>query len=134
MSRLKALPRSFALATVVMTLALAAVTLITTSCNSGNTAQARFINAISDASSLDIEMDGIREFQSVSFASTVASAYKGVPSGTVMTEGLQAGGNTVAFPVQNISLKGGGVYTLVAAGSLTGTVNILTPVDNNTQP
>jgi hypothetical protein len=125
----KALPLTLALAT----LALATLTLFV-GCTSGNTVQARFVNAISDAGSLDIDIDGTKEFSSIGFSQASASTYAGIPSGTDAIEGFAAGGTTVAFQSQNVSLNSGSQYTLVAAGLITGNVNILHPVDNNTQP
>jgi hypothetical protein len=125
----KVLPLSFALAT----LAFAALTIFV-SCTSGNTTQARFINGISDASSLDIEVNGTREFSSIGFGQASGSTYAAIPAGTDAIQGFAAGTTTVAFQGQNVPLNAGSQYTLVAAGLLTGNVNILHPVDNNTQP
>jgi len=124
---LKALP---------LTLALAAMSVFFTACGS-NSAQARFVNAIPDSTNtpLDIDVGGTKEFSTVQFATaSPGSNYLGVPSGNVSIEGFQSGGTTEAFPSQTVSLNSGSEYTLVGVGFLSGTVNILNPVDNNTEP
>ncbi len=131
MSRfLKVLPLPLAF----VTLALAALSLLFTSCGSSN-AEARFVNAISDAGTLEIEFNGIEEFASVAVNTASGSTYVGVPSGSDSVEGLPEGSTTPAFPAPvTVSLSSGAEYTLVATGFLTGTVIILNPVDNNTAP
>ncbi len=124
---LKALPLTLALAALIIFAAFAA------SCGSSNS-QARFVNAIPDAGVLDIDVGGTKEFSSVAFATASGSTYVGVPSGSVTIEGLASGTTTEAFTTSGVSLNSGSEYTLVAVGFLTGTVNVLNPVDNNTEP
>jgi hypothetical protein len=117
-----------------LALALFAVTFFFAGCGSNNV-EARFVNAIPDSGALDIDVGGAKEFSSVDFfTSSPGSNYIGVPSGNVAIEGYPSGGTTPAFPSQTVSLNSGSEYTLVATGFLTGTVNILNPVDNNTEP
>jgi hypothetical protein len=118
-----------------LTLALTAVSFFFTGCG-GNNAQARFINAIPDSGPLDIEVGGVKEFSTVQFGTvSPGSNYAGVPSGNVALEGFQSGSTTQAFPSQTVNLNSGSEYTLVAVGFLSsGNVDILNPVDNNTEP
>ena len=130
MSRwLKALPVALALAALIVLAAFAA------SCGSSG-AQARFVNAVSGtgAGPLDIDFDGIKVFSSVGLDTASGSTYAGIPAGNVTIEGFQPNSTTPAFPSQVVSLNAGSQYTLVAAGPLTGTVNILHPVDVNAEP
>jgi hypothetical protein len=118
---------------VPLTLALAALSFFFTGCGS-NSAQARFVNAVPDVGTLDIDVNGTKEFPTVPFATASASTYVGVPSGSDTIEAFPTGGTTQAFPNQTLSLASGSLYTLVATGFVNGTVNILNPVDNNTSP
>src|ERR1039458_451888 len=129
MSRLlKALPLALAIVALIVLAAFAA------SCGSSS-AQARFVNAISNATAaLDIDFNGTKIFSQVAFPDFSASTYTSVPSGTDAIEGLGAGSNNQAFPPINVSLNSGSSYTLVAAGLLANDVTILNPVDNNTAP
>jgi len=130
MSRLlKALPLGLAIVTV------AALSIIAASCNSGNT-QARFVNAISDAGPLDFDFHGtkISSFSDLQPNTVSSSSYVGVPAGSDQIQGFAAGTTNSAFPADVKTLNSGSFYTLVAAGLVTGTVNILNLVDNNTAP
>jgi Domain of unknown function (DUF4397) len=123
---LKALP---------LTLALAALSFFTTSCGAGSQAQARFVNGISDdTQSLDIDFNGAKVFSGVQSPGVSASTYVSVPSGSDKIEGFAAGGTTVAFPAQTVSVSSGKQYTLVATGTLAGSVTIVPSVDTNTAP
>jgi hypothetical protein len=136
---LKALPLTLAL----LTLALAALSLLFTSCGgSGNTAQARFINAISDTQAygnagLDIDINTTKQFTNIIFPVPPSSSYKSIPSGNDTVEGLETNSTTQVFS-QNVGLIAGSQYTLIATGLDTGSngsnVVILSPVDNNTAP
>jgi hypothetical protein len=93
------------------------------------------VNAISDASALDIEFNGTKEFSDVAFFGYLpASGYTGVPSGSDTIKGFAAGSTTNQAFSDNVTLTAGTQYTLVATGLLTGTVVILNPTDNNTAP
>jgi len=130
MSRLlKALPLGLAI------VAVAALSIIAASCNSGNT-QARFVNAISDADALDFDFNGtkISSFSDLQPNTVSSSSYVGVPSGSDQIQGFAAGTTNSAFPADVKTLNSGSFYTLVAAGLVTGTVNILNLLDNNTAP
>jgi hypothetical protein len=120
------------------TLALAALIILaafTASCGSGNTTQARFVNGISDdTQSLDIDFNGAKVFTGIQSPGVSGSTYVSVPSGSDKIEGFASGGTTVAFPAQTISLSSGKQYTLVATGSLAGSVTIVPSVDTNTAP
>jgi len=133
---LKALP---------LTLAIAALSIIATSCGSGNSVQARFVNAIQDTNdyggtnaALDIDVNGTKLFSDVAFGTASSSNYRGIPSGSDTIEGLEYNSTTEVFNEQNISFNSGNQYTLVATGFATGTngdnVILLTPTDNNTEP
>jgi hypothetical protein len=126
----KALPLTLALAT----LALATLSIFV-GCTSSSTTQARFVNAISDAGPLDIEVDGVKEFTGVSFPAAFASTYTAIPAGNDTINGLPAGGTTVTFTTHD-SLNSGSAYTLVGNGLLSGNIApAVTPfVDNNTAP
>ncbi|MFZ0799926.1 MAG: DUF4397 domain-containing protein [Terriglobales bacterium] len=130
MSRLpKALPLALALAALIVFAAF------TASCGSSS-AQARFVNAISNTPGpFDIDFNGIKEFSSVGFGQASASTYVGVPSGTDTIEALAAGTTTEEFS-STTSLNSGADYTLVATGRLNGSIapNIMPFVDNNTAP
>jgi hypothetical protein len=119
-----------------LALALAAVSFLFTGCG-GNNVEARFVNAIPDSTNpLDIDVGGVKEFSTVQFGTvSPGSNYTGVPSGNVAIEGFQTGTTTQAFPSQTVNLNSGSEYTLVAVGFLSsGNVDILNPVDNNTEP
>jgi hypothetical protein len=114
---LKALP---------LALALAALSIVATSCGSSN-AQVRFVNAIqntqvydpSDISgALNVEFNGTTQFSDVTFPSASASTYKGVPAGSPTIEGIDnASSSTVVFTQASpVSLSAGQEYTMVATG------------------
>jgi hypothetical protein len=129
---LKALPLTLAL----VTLALAALTLVTTSCGSSNSlAQARFVNAIPNATALDIQFNGTKDFTDIAFFGFLpSSGYTGVPAGSVTIKGFATGSTTnQAFSVTN-TLTAGKQYTLVATGFVPNSVVVLPPTDNNTAP
>jgi Domain of unknown function (DUF4397) len=121
MSRsLKALP---------LTLALAAVSIVTASCGSPNTpAQVRFVHAIQDAPALDIDVTGpntasMPEFTHVSFLDVQPAqpGYTSVPSGSDTVAAFLTGTTTPVF-TDPVSWGVGAHYTVVATGfSKTGT-------------
>lgn len=132
---LKALP---------LTLALAALSIVATSCGSNN-AQARFVNAIQDTNDygsgvLDVEVNGTKHFTAVAFPGFSASTYVSVPTGTDTIAGLESPGDTTtvfSLPTPS-SLSSGTPYTLVATGFATGAngANVLLKAypDTNTAP
>lgn len=129
---LKAVPLTLAL----VTLALVGLTLVTTSCGSSNSlAQARFVNAIPNATALDIQFNGTKDFTDVAFFGFLPlSGYTGVPAGSDTIKGFATGSTTnQAFSVTN-TLTAGKQYTLVATGFVPNSVVVLPPIDNNTAP
>ena len=114
---------------LILAAAILTLSVMLVSCsNSANLAQARFVNAISDASALDIEFNGTKEFSDVAFFGYLpASGYTGVPSGSDTIKGFAAGSTTNQAFSDNVTLTAGTQYTLVATGLLTGTVVILNP-------
>jgi hypothetical protein len=127
---LKALPLALAIAALIVFATFAA------SCGSNNS-QARFVNAISDdTQSLDIDFNGTKAFGGVAPFAASGSTYVGIPTGSDKIQGFASG--TTTNPVfgltSPISFNSGSQYTVVATGLLTGTVNIVAPVDNNTAP
>src|SRR5450631_1184774 len=127
---LKALPLTLALAALISFATFAA------SCGSSSTAQARFVNAIADdTQALDIEFNGTKKFTDVGPFAASASTYVSVPTGSDKIQGFATGTTTQAFSQTSlVSFTSGKQYTMVATGTLTGTVNLLTPVDTNTAP
>jgi len=124
---LKALP---------LTLAIVSLSIVTISCGSGNTAQVRFVNAISDdTQGLDIEFNGTKEFTDIGPFHASGSTYLGVPSGSDKIAGFATGTTTQVFSQTSpVSFSSGTQYTVVATGFLVGTVNLVAPVDTNTAP
>jgi hypothetical protein len=123
--------------TVLMTLALAALTLFVTSCGSSNSSQIRFVHAIRDAGALDIDVNSTKIFTNIGFfAYQPASGYTKVASGSVTVEGLTTGTTTQVF-TSTTSLSSG-QHTLVASGTNSGSngagVNLLSFTDTNTAP
>jgi hypothetical protein len=125
-------------------LVIAALSLVATGCGSSTT-QARFVNAIPDtddyggpSATLDVEVNGTKEFSDVAFGAPSASTYVGIPAGSDTIEGFEYNTSTVVFDEQNVRLTSGTQYTLVATGFATGTngnnVIFLNPTDNNTEP
>ncbi len=125
---LKALP---------LTLAIAPLFLFT-NCGSSNS-QGRFVNAISDdTQQLDIDFNGTKTFPGVgAFPAVSGSTYVNIPSGSDMVTGYVTGTTTnPAFgpTTSPVSFASGSGYTIVATGFLNGTVTLLAPTDNNTEP
>ncbi|MGD0213243.1 MAG: DUF4397 domain-containing protein [Terriglobales bacterium] len=119
--------------------AIAALGILTASCNSNNQTQVRFVHAIPDAGALDIDVNGTKYFTNVAFTELQpASGYTVVPEGRDTIQGLLAGSSTVAFNRPNVILPGGRQYTVVATGFDTGfegeNVVILNPPDDNREP
>ncbi len=120
MSRsLKALPLAFA---------LAALSIFAASCGSNTPAQVRFVHAIQDAPTLDIDVTGpnvatMPEFTDVSFLDVQPAqpGYTSVPSGSDTIAGVLAGNTSPVFS-DTVGWGAGAHYTVVATGfSQTGT-------------
>ncbi len=129
---LKALP---------LTLAIAAVSIVATSCSSNNGTKARFVNAIENTfqygGTLDVEVNGTQQFSNVTFA-TPGSTYTAIPSGNVTFEGFESPGVTTPVFTDSTTLSGGTQYTEVATGQAGGTgtnsVVLLSLSDDNSLP
>jgi len=126
--------------TLPLTLALAALTIVTASCGGSSTpAQVRFVNALQDTAhygnALDIEVSGTKDFTDIPFQGfQPSSGYTTVASGGVAIQGLQTGTTTGVF-VADISLNAATQYTLVATGfAISNKVAIISAVDDNTAP
>jgi hypothetical protein len=123
--------------------ALAALSIVTTSCGSSSTAnnaaQIRVINAIPDGPALDIDINGSKLFSNVLFGaaqpSTTPASYLGTPSGKVAIQGFATGTTTNPVPpTGTIALKGSVQYTVVAVGLELNNSAPLLVADNNTAP
>lgn len=126
---LKALPLTLAIAALIIFGTFAA------SCGSSNS-QARFVNAISDdTQGLDIEFNGAKAFTDVAPFAASASTYVSVPSGSDKIQGFATSTTTQVFSQTSpVAFTSGKQYTIVATGTLAGTVILLAPVDTNTAP
>ncbi|MGA7559824.1 MAG: DUF4397 domain-containing protein [Terriglobales bacterium] len=118
---------------------IAALSMITVSCNSGGQPRVRFVHAIEDADALDIEVNGTKYFTNVAFSNLAPSkGYTAVAEGIDTIEGLVTGTSTIAFSTPNVKLIAGNYYTVVATGFDTGfegdNVVILNPIDDDTEP
>jgi hypothetical protein len=129
---LKALP---------LTLAIAAVSIVATSCGSNNGTRARFVNAIQNTEqyggALDVEVNGTQQFTGVPFQTASASTYIPIPSGNVTIEGFESPGVTSPVFTASTTLSSGTEYTEVATGLAGGTgtnVVLLSLSDDNTLP
>ena len=133
---LKALP---------LALAIAAVSIVATSCSSNNGTKARFVNAIQNTAryggALDVEVNGTQQFTDVQFQTASASTYTPIPSGNVTFEGFEYPGVTTPVFTDSTTLSNGTEYTMVATGYAGGaavgagsTVVFLSFSDDNTVP
>jgi Domain of unknown function (DUF4397) len=124
-----------------LTLALAALSIVTASCGSSSAipAQVRFVNAIPDTAqygtALDIDVAGTKEFTDVPFPGfQPSSGYTKIASGGAALQGIQTGTTTPVF-IADISLNASTQYTLVATGFATsGKVVLISAADNNLPP
>src|ERR1700676_4356226 len=120
-----------------LTLALAALSIFATSCGSGGSAQARFVNTIPNTAvygnALDVEVNGTKKFGPVTFPNASASTYTSVAAGSDTILGVQTGTTTQVFS-HPTTLAGGKQYTLVATGFASGRGGFVTllPVSDNT--
>jgi|SRR5580658_1326495 hypothetical protein len=104
-----------------ITLALAALSLVTTSCGSTDRAQIRIINAIPDSGPTDIWINGERILQDLEFGmvepNTSPATYMAVASGVDTIQGFAPGDSTNPIsPVGTVNLNGSTEYTVVAVG------------------
>jgi hypothetical protein len=109
------------------------------SCSSGSHAEVRFVHALQDAGTLDVDINGKPEFNTVSFLGVQPNqpGYTAVPSGSDSLEAFNESNNSEAFS-SSLTLNGGQQYTLVATGFETGTnganVSLLSIPDNIPSP
>jgi hypothetical protein len=127
-------------------LAIAALSIVATSCSSGNTTQARFFNAMPNTAdygpgnggAMDVEVNGTQQFTNVTFPSVSASTYTNIPSGNVTFEMFESPGVTTPVFSASTTLSAGTNYTLVATGQAGGAGTqapaLLSFSDNNTAP
>jgi hypothetical protein len=123
-----------------LTLALAALIIISASCGSSSTpALVRFVNAIQDTAqygtALDIDVSGTKGFTDIPFQGfQPSSGYTKIASGGVAIQGLRTGTTEGVF-IADASLNAATQYTLVATGFvISNRVVIISAVDNNTAP
>jgi hypothetical protein len=123
-----------------VTLALAALSIVTASCGSSSApAQVRFVNAIQDTArygtALDIDVSGTKDFADIPFQGfQPSSGYTKVASSDVALQGLETCTTTGVF-IADVSLNASTQYTLVATGFATSNkVVIISATDNNTAP
>ena len=117
MSRwLKARPLALPL-TLLLTLALAALSLFAAGCGSNAPAQIRFVHAIQDEGILNVDVNGTPEFTEISFLGVGPNqpGYTSVPSGSDTIEGFLASNNSAAF-TYSAGWSSGTAYTVVATG------------------
>lgn len=79
-------------------------------------ARLRVIHGSADAPAVDVAVDGSVQIANLSFKG--ASAYLEVPAGTYPVE-VRAAGTSTALLSANLTLEAGGVYTVLAKGTLT---------------
>jgi len=133
---LKALP---------LALAIAALSIVATSCGSSGSAKVRVVNAIPDNGSnggiaLDIDINGTKDFPSVAFdtvypTQTTPASYVSVPSGSDTIIAYDTG--TTTSPVVNsttASLSGSTQYTMLLGGFAAQSPQAYLITDNNTAP
>jgi hypothetical protein len=123
-----------------VTLAFAALSVITTSCGSTiNVAQVRVVNAIPDSQPTDIAVNGVRIVPSLAFdtahPNTTPASYLQVQSGSDRIQGFAPGDTTNPIsPIGTVLLNGSTQYTLIAVGLELSESAPLVLVDNNTVP
>jgi len=128
--------------TVPLILALAALCIFAASCNSGGSAQVRFVNAVQDTdqygAALDIEFNGQKAFSDIPFFGYLPiTGYTNVSAGSDSIEGLETGTTTQVFRA-NVTLnpESQSQYTVVATGFAINAseVAIISALDNNHVP
>ena len=126
---------------LTLALALAALSIFTTSCGvTSGTAQVRVINAIPDSKPEDIYVNGTRIASSLPFggvypAPTTPVTYQPVFSGNATIQGFAPGDTTNPIsPIGTLSLNGSTQYTVVAFGLELNYSPPLLLTDNNMAP
>jgi hypothetical protein len=132
------------LKTLPLTLALAVSSIFIAGCGSNNPAQVRVFNAIPDGQEVDVEVNGAKDFDQLSFGdlsptTNPPATYANVPSGSVTFEAVLTGTSTSAPPDSTFDLSQSTQYTVILMGfndEIQGN-NAPTAVpitDNNTAP
>jgi len=122
-----------------ITLALAALSGVTTSCGSTNKAQIRVINAIPDSGPTDIRVNGTKIIPDLVFGTiqpdTTPASYFAVTSGSDIVQGFAPGDTTNPIsPIGTFTLNGSTDYTVVAVGLELNDEPPLLLIDDNTAP
>ncbi len=128
-----------------LALAVAILSIFTASCSSSGEAQIRFVHAIQDAGTLNVDVygsnnsAGTQEFTDISFLGVQPTqpAYTTLPAGTNAIEGFSTTPGDIGFGKTNVSWLGSTEYTVVATGFNTDNGNnvvILSIPDNNAKP
>jgi hypothetical protein len=126
-----------------LALTVAALSLVTASCNSNSgssgQAQVRAINAVPDGPALDIDFNATKIFSNVTYGAaqpaTTSASYLTVPSGSLRVQGFATGTtkNPVA-PIGTVVLANGVQYTVVAVGLEFNESAPLVVADDNSAP
>jgi len=105
-----------------LTLALAALSIFAASCGSNGQARIRFVQAIQDASALDIDVSNsnvtpTQDFTNISFLGVQPNqpGYTSVPSGSDTLTGFLTGTTTQVFS-DTVGWADGSQYTVIATG------------------
>jgi hypothetical protein len=128
------------LKTVPLTLAVAALSCWTTSCNPTSHSQIRLIDAISNGQQVDIYVNAIRIVQSMQFPQVypplaTPASYVTVNSGSATIQGYPPGDTTNPIPPTGAAiLKSTYQYTVVAVGLELSDSAPMVIVDDNTPP
>jgi hypothetical protein len=115
---------------VLAFVAVAGLSLFSLSCSSASHSQVRFVHAIQDALTLNVDINGKPYFNNVSFLGVSPNQpnYTSVPSGSDTLQAFYASNSSEAFST-SLDLNSGTNYTLVATGFATGStgsnVNLL---------
>jgi hypothetical protein len=128
---------------LTLALTVAALSLVTASCNSSSStsgqAQIRVINAVPDGPALDIDFNATKIFSNVTYGAaqpaTAPASYLTVPSGSLLVQGFATGTTTnPVAPIGTIALKNGVQYTVVAVGLEFNESPPLVVADDNSAP
>jgi len=126
---------------VSFTLALASLCFFAASCGSSGQAQARVVQAISDAQvGLDVKVNTTTPFTNLAFGTVQPTppAYTKVPSGTVTLQAVDTGTSTLVIQNTNATFNGSSQYTVLMTGfsnnSGTTAPTFWNITDNNTAP
>ena len=108
-----------------LALVLAALSFFGAGCGSnGSNAQAqlRVLHALSGGPAVDVDVNGTKMFTNLAFDSfQPGSGYVKVPSGGDKVEVFLTGTSTDVVPATTLTLNESGLFTIIAAGSTSGT-------------